>query len=146
MTFPSQAEAKQFLANKIITEAGFQSVPLSEVDKRLLFYSVDEPESAAGIPEDELADVNDDYEDKIGALLKQAFQRDQDKPEEQQKYRDAIQELKKGDHYLLVMAQTAIPDSKAIFPAGKRTKDILYAVIAGILVLIAAFLYVLWKS
>jgi hypothetical protein len=109
MPFSNQLDAKQFLVDKIVSQVQIQGVPLSDIDRRMLLFSVDEPESAIGIPLEVLEDVSQVYEAKIIKLLKSAYKQDSDNPEERQKYRDAMRTLKGSDHYILVMASAALP-------------------------------------
>src|ERR1700682_6446035 len=109
MPFSNQLDAKQFLVDKIVSEAQSQCVQLSDIDRRMLLFSVDEPESATGIPIEVLEDVSQVYEAKIIKLLKAVYQKDSNNPEERQKYRDAMRNLKGSDHYILVMASAALP-------------------------------------
>lgn len=74
--FSSQKEAKQFLTDKVIVEAAAQGEPLSKADKRLLFFSVNEPGTATGIPRERLESDDTEFEAKITGLLKAAYERD----------------------------------------------------------------------
>ena len=109
MPFSNQLDAKQFLVDKIVSEAQSQGMPLSDTDRRMLLFSLDESESATGIPVEVLEDTSGVYEAKIIKLLKAAYQKDSNNPEERRKYRDAIRTLKGSDHYILVMASAALP-------------------------------------
>jgi len=75
---------------------------------------VNEPESAIGIPVEALEDPSRTYEKKIATLLQAAYSRDGDIPAEQEKYRDAVQVLQNGDHYILIIAANAIPRRRRI--------------------------------
>jgi hypothetical protein len=135
MPFSNQFEAKQFLVDKVIYEAQLQGAPLSEMDRRLLLFSVDEPQSATGIPVEVLEDVDDVWEANIIRLLQAAYKKDHSNIEERRKYRDALVTLKGSDNYILVMVDRALPRSNVI-------RDlVLYVVIALLLVA-----YVLWRA
>jgi len=109
MKFSSQLDARQFLVNKITSEAGFSSVALSDAELRLLLLNLDEPESATGIPVEVLEDVSGVHESKIRGLLQAAYSRDADNPEEQQKYKDAARALKDSDHYIRIIVAATVP-------------------------------------
>jgi hypothetical protein len=47
------------------------------------------------------------YEAKVGGLLRRAFEREDDS--EQRLFREAQAKLKEGDHYILVMAGDSLP-------------------------------------
>lgn len=112
MTFSSQLDARQFLIDKITGQASRTATPLSDVERRLLQLSVNEPETATGIPMEVLQDTSREYEKKMAKLLQAAYRRDSEIPDEQQRYRDAVRTLKNGDHYILIMAADAIPQRR----------------------------------
>jgi hypothetical protein len=72
-TFATARDAKEFLVNRITTEAQREGVPLSETEREMLYFS----ETAWTLPD--IADVNEafdrDYdqarfEEKIGTLVR----------------------------------------------------------------------------
>src|SRR5581483_5878481 len=98
MPFATQREAKQFLADKIYQQSQSAGEPISDVDRRLLLFSEQDPGSEEGIPEDMLYDTDLDWERRMTELLRQAWQRDKKNPAERQQYLDAMERLKSGDH------------------------------------------------
>jgi negative regulator of replication initiation len=101
MPFSSQTEAKQFLVELIAKQAQLEGESLSEVERKLLVFSVDEPESAEGIPEERLFQDDSGFEDRMGQLYRTVYK---NAGREQKKRIDqAINEVKKGDHYILVI-------------------------------------------
>ncbi len=104
MQFSTEREAKEFLADKIYQESGLEGAPLSDVERRLLLFSEQDPGSEKGIPDDVLYDTDFDWEARMTALLRQAWQRDKADPTERQKYLDAMDRLKSSDHYIQVIA------------------------------------------
>jgi ribose 5-phosphate isomerase len=112
MTFSSPLEARQFLINKIVKEATRTGIVLSDAERRMLQLKLDEPESATGIPVEVLEDASGTYEKKMFKLLRAAFNRDRQIPQEQQKYREAIRTLRDTDHYILIIATGAIPQKR----------------------------------
>jgi hypothetical protein len=114
MTFPSQLDARQFLIDKITNQASRTAAPLSDAEWRMLQLNLDDPGSATGIPVEVLEDTSRTYETKIAKLLQAAYSRDANVPDEQQKYRQAIQALKDSDHYILIIAADAIPKRKRL--------------------------------
>jgi hypothetical protein len=146
--FSSQKEAKRFLADKIIAEAAFQGEPLSELEKRLLLFSVEEPETANGIPRERLENDDTEFEVRVSSLLKAAYKRDCDIPQERERYREAMQELKKGDHYIVVMADDALASGRLGIPELRthRVRDLLIYV-ASALALIGALVAIsMWRA
>lgn len=112
MTFSSQLDARQFLVNKITSEAGFQGVALSDVELRLLMLNLNEPETATGIPVEDLDDPTGKHEKKMAALLHAAYHRDKNNPREQRQYKDAVQALENSGHYILIVASAMVPQSR----------------------------------
>src|SRR5215467_581992 len=108
MTFSSQFEARQFLIDKIVVQAG-GSTPLSDAEKRMLQLNLDEPGSAVGIPVEVLEDKNRAFENKAVRLLKAAYNHDRDDALQEQRYKDAVRVLRNTDHYILMIATAALP-------------------------------------
>jgi len=102
MPFSSQSEAKQFLVELIAKQAQLEGESLSDVERRLLLFSVDEPESAEGIPEERLFQDDADFEERSSELLKSAYKNAD--ADERGKIAQAIREVNKGDHYIAVIA------------------------------------------
>jgi negative regulator of replication initiation len=132
MPFFSQSEAKQFLVELIAREAQVAGEALSEVERRLLLFSADEPASGQGIPEERLFQDDSDFEARSSELLKSAYKSAD--ADERRKIAEAIREVNKGDHYVAVIAQ----------PVANRTtrvRDIgLYVVIGlGVVALVIGY-------
>ncbi len=146
MTFSSQSDAKKFLANKIAFEAECQGAPLSDVEKRLLLFSEQEPGSEAGIPDDVLQDIDLEYEKKITSLLKAAYKRDHESPEMREQYEGAMQELDGNDHYLLVMAAPVLRPSVMTLPAPRQASDLFIYFAIGLAVVAGIVAYAIWQA
>jgi len=141
MPFSSQSEAKQFLAELIAKQAQLEGESLSDVERRLLRFSGDEPESAEGIPEERLLDDDTEFEERIVGLFNSAF-RNADE-EQQKRIEEAINELKKGDHYITVM--TDIANTGPFLTSSTRVRDLLLYVAIGAGVLALSVVYALYK-
>jgi hypothetical protein len=152
MTFSSQLEAKRFLANKIASEAVREGTALSDVEKRMLLFSEQEPESTVGFPEGLLDDIDEAYEKRVISLLKAAYARDRDNPLERQQYEDAMKTLNGSDHYILVMAGAALPRAPKIQNLadaallGPNKISTLIYILIGVGVVVAIIAYVLLRS
>ena len=112
MEFSSQWEAKQFFAQRVITQAKMEGVSLSEAERYMLSWSESDPEFT---PNYELAAKvdkeipQDKYEAKIRGLLERAYRHDiQTDPLAETRYREAYKTLKQGDHYILIMVKQAL--------------------------------------
>lgn len=99
-------QAKDFLIQQAVEEAVLEGLPLSDVEKRMMYFTESDPSSC----ENPLA-LNDEfeaqydtaeYEAKISGLLERAHSRLQD-PKANNLWDEAVSELRKGDHYLLVL-------------------------------------------
>jgi hypothetical protein len=100
-------EAKDFLVQQTADQAARDGVPLSELEKRMMYFTEGEDaiENPIGLNEEFEAQYNTpDYETKIARLLGRAYKRlKKEDPDIAQTWDAAIKELKKGDHYILVM-------------------------------------------
>lgn len=105
--FLSVRKAKEFLASRIVTEAKLQNVPLSEIERKMLYFSETEWATL------DMLEVNaeferdcdeDKYKRKIAWLARsiETHLKDGDE-EESDKWYAAIEKLSEGDHYLLVL-------------------------------------------
>jgi hypothetical protein len=110
-TFASAWDAKEFLAGKIVTEAQREGVSLSEVERKMLYFS----ETAWTLPD--IAEVHEafnreydqaEYEKKITQLLRnfRAHARTHDR-DAFDACTEAVRRLGQEDHYLLVMTGAA---------------------------------------
>jgi len=109
--FASAREAKEFLVARIAEEAQREGSPLSEVERKMLYFT----ETAWTLPD--IMEVNDqfdreydaaEYEKKIADLIRNARKRarKEGRPEFDA-WSGAIRILSKEDHYLLVMLDEA---------------------------------------
>jgi hypothetical protein len=109
--FHRAREAKEFLVSRIVEKAARESVPLSEVERKMLYFS----ETDRTLPD--IPEVNDqfdreydqgEYEKKIVRLVRNAAENDRKESGEQYEARwEAIHLLEKEDHYILVMIRIA---------------------------------------
>jgi len=100
-------EAKDFLVQQTAEQAQIDGVALSELEKRMMYFT-----ESGYVPEDPIA-LNeeferqyetDEYEAKIAKLLNHAYLRARKENEEtRRRFDGAIKSLRRGDHYLLVM-------------------------------------------
>jgi hypothetical protein len=144
------AAAKQFLISKVIDEAAFEHMSLSEVERKMLYFTEQHPTTP------DILDVaakfesecdSDEYEEKVVALLKNARSRDKlQSPTLERQWKDAIDALKNEDHYILVMVYVAFSDSrKAILPT-HWVRDYLLYVGIGLAVVFAAIGFAIWTD
>jgi len=118
-------EAKDFLVQQVAKQAALENVPLSELEKRMMYFteSGECPEDPIGLNDAFEAEYDTGkYETKISKLLHLAYKRVRDEGGASlQTWNDAIRRLKRGDHYLLVMwdlapyTWTRVRDSGKLF-------------------------------
>ncbi|MGH9493507.1 MAG: hypothetical protein ACRD3B_00815 [Candidatus Sulfotelmatobacter sp.] len=143
------AAAKQFLISRVIEEAESEHVSLSEVEKKMLYFTEVHPrlpdilEVHAEFERDYDAD---EYEDKIAQLLKKARPRDsQVSPSREQDWKDALDALRKEDHYILVMVNLAFGYSLGSSER-HRARDLMIYIAVGIGLVLVLVLATLWQS
>lgn len=134
--FKSAREAKAFLVARIVEQAKREDLPLSEVERKMLYFS----ETHWTLPD--MLEVNqrfdheynqDEYEKKIAELVRNATEHDRkESPEAYGAWQAAVRILEKEDHYILVMINLAPADGTT---AGVRPRwDQLKLFIAGVLI------------
>lgn len=150
--FHSAREAKDFLVSQIAQQAERENVSLSEVERKMLYFT----ETYESLPD--IMDVAEkfdaeydpkEYEAKISRLAVKAIDRlKKESPDDRKKWSDAVKYLKKEDHYILMM----IPGGTALglggVAGGSQTadwRDRLKLLAAGLAVAVAgvfvAFLF-----
>jgi len=100
-------EAKDFLVAQTAEQAVLEGVPLSDLEKRMMYFTEIEEMSEDPIKLNEEFEAeydSDEYEGKISKLLQHAYARiKKENPEAARQWSEAILELRKGDHYILVL-------------------------------------------
>ena len=119
--FRSAREAKEFLIPKIVAEAQRENILLSEVERKMLYFT----ESGWTLPDmaavsesfDREYDQNE-YEQKIAKLIRNAAKHDRKESRDQyDAWWAAIRFLRREDHYILVMIRIA-----GLRPAGDQLR------------------------
>jgi hypothetical protein len=100
-------EAKDFLIQQTAEQAALENIPLSDLERRMMYFT-----ETAECPEDPIAlnDAfeaqydSDEYEAKILELTRHAYGRlKKENPQSARTWHEAVQQLRRGDHYLLVL-------------------------------------------
>ena len=120
-TFHNGREAKEFLISDIVAEAQRENTPLSEVERKMLYFT----ESGWTLPD--IMRVNEDfdreydqdeYEHKIAKLVAKADKRIRNgSAEDYDRWWAAIRFLQREDHYISVMIRLA-----GLRPRGDRLR------------------------
>jgi hypothetical protein len=107
--FTTVKEAKDFLAERIATEAENEGVALSEVERKMLYFSEtdwtlpDIKKVSAAFDRD--YDENE-YEQEIAGLVRKIEARNHsENPDEEEGWDEALLKLSEGDHYLTVLTK-----------------------------------------
>jgi hypothetical protein len=141
--------AKQFLIDKVVEEAKFEQVSLSEVERKMLYFTEQSPSLPDIYEVNEEFERNyesDNYEAKVASLLKNARSRDQSQsPEHEQQWQDALDALSHQDHYILVMVNQAFGFRRSAGSRNRLRDFLVYIGIAVGLVLIA-FVASMWRA
>lgn len=136
--FHSGREAKEFLISEIVAEAGRENVPLSEVERKMLYFT----ESGWTLPD--MMKVYEDfdreydqakYEKKIAKLITKADRRiRKSSHDDYDRWWPAIRFLQREDHYISVMIRLA-----GLRPRGDQLR--LFATGLGIVACILVWIF-----
>lgn len=100
-------EAKDFLVAQVVQQAALEGVALSDVEKRMMYFteSADAVEDPIALNEEfEAQNDNDEYESKASGLFQRAHKRlRKESPISADKWKECVRFLEKGDHYILVL-------------------------------------------
>lgn len=116
--FRTIREAKDFLANSIAEEAQRNDVPLTEIERKMLYFT----ETGWTLPDIKDVSAKFDreydqkvYERKIGELVNKIQVQLADQGQlAQERWNAALEKLSHGDHYLSVLADGARPTRKGL--------------------------------
>lgn len=105
--FRTVRQAMDYLVNRIVDEAKLQGTPLTDVERKMLYFSErdttlrDMPAVSAEFSRNY---DEDEYEQKIGGLVRRITTRDQRQDNAaQQAWDEAVSKVSEGDYYLLVL-------------------------------------------
>ncbi len=123
-------EAKEFLASRIVDQALLEGVSVSEIERRMLFFSETHP----SLPDmyEMLNEFNETYrmfpyERTVSSLICNAFRRDREDAALAQRWEDAKKTLHRQDHYISVMLKQGLASAN-------RKRDLLIYIVIGLAV------------
>ena len=137
--FAAAREAKEFLIGTIAKQAQRTGIPLSDIERKILYFS----ETDRTLPD--IAEVNEaferdhdrqQYEKKIVNIVRQFRARRDISTDDSDLWRAGVDKLREGDHYLLVM----LKDAGAV---GRPRGDLLKLLASG-LAICAVLLAIAW--
>src|SRR6202161_2825581 len=132
--FQTVRDAKEYLIRRILAHADRKSVPLSDVERKMLYFS----ETGWTLPNmmaisrdfDQNYD-QDEYEGKIGQIRRQIH----DHPDgDRDEWNQAVQRMREEDHYLLVLIDGAL-GTPAKMPRWEIVKLLLAGAVAAVVFL-----------
>jgi hypothetical protein len=119
--FHSGRQAKEFLIPRIVAEAQRENAPLSEIERKMLYFSESGwtlPDMTAVYEAFDREYDQDKYEKKIAGLIRNADKHARkESRDEYDEWWAAVRFLKREDHYVSVMIGNA-----GLRPAGDRLK------------------------
>jgi len=134
-------EAKDFLVNQAAQQAAIDGVSLSDLEKRMMYFSESDTtcEDPIALNAEFEAHYNsEEYEAKISRLLHNACKRlKKDDSQSAKRWDQAIRELRKGDHYLLVLWSSAPGGAR---PPHDQLKLFAWAMLIAFVLLAVSFL------
>jgi hypothetical protein len=134
-------EAKDFLVQQTAEQAQREGIALSDLEKRMMYFTEgpDASEDPTTLNEEfEAQHDTTEYETKIARLMAHAYRRlKKENPETARTWNTAIRELRKGDHYILVMWSSLSSATSALWGFWKTMgASLILVVIMGILVFV----------
>jgi hypothetical protein len=148
-TFANAREAKEYLVSRILMQSQLEGLPLSDVERKMLYYS----ETGWTLPDiDEVSDAFDRdydmaiYEQKIGELTRNfCTKARKDNREEFETWNEAVRTLRQEDHYLLVLIDalaSAKLDKQLDTPSSSRLLELsIYGFLMACVALVLGYLY-----
>jgi hypothetical protein len=117
----SARQAKEFLVSKIVAEAQRENAPLSEIERKMLYFSETGwtlPDIAEAYEEFDREYDQDKYEKRIASLIRKADKRARkESREDHDAWWAAVRFLKSEDHYISAMIRIA-----SLRPAGDQLR------------------------
>jgi hypothetical protein len=136
-------QAKDFLVQQTTEQATRENIPLSVIEKRMMYFTESDAPSC-----DNPVELNDEfeaqyntpeYETKISRLLHHAYERLKgEDPERVRQWNVAIRTLRRVDHYILVLWDTKPPSEHPI-------RETLKLLGVGMLVAVGIFIVIIFQ-
>jgi len=135
-------EAKDFLTDQAAQQATLDRIPLSDLEKRMMYFTESDPATCPNPielnNEFEAQHHTAEYEAKIWRLLHYAHDRvKSESPEGTRNWNQAVRILRKGDHYLLVLWDVSPKDER---PKGDSLKLLGAGLLVAAALVVGAFL------
>lgn len=142
--FGTMREAKEFLVSCIAEEAERENLLLTEIERKMLYFSETDwtlPDMQAVSEEFDRNYDQDEYEAKIAGLIRSFENRTQAQDQEKwDAWTNAVEILSKGDHYLLVMINAPVT-TDSVRPPWDFLKLVLAAVAVSAVLLTIMYIF-----
>ena len=122
--FATAREAKEYLIERILRQAGQDGVSLTDVERKMLYFSESGwtlPDMMAVNAEFDQGYSQDEYENKIAGIVQHIHEGGADR----RSWKDALHLLQSEDHYLLVLIEGASRLRSSSRPPGDMLRLIL---------------------
>jgi hypothetical protein len=134
-------QAKDVLVEQATEQAALENLPFSDIEKRMMYFTESDPVSCPDplALNDEFEAQHDtpEYEAKMSRLLRHVYDRlKAEDPEGKRVWDQSVRELRKGDHYVLVLLDV---ETSSEHPAHDSAKLIGTGLLIVLAVGIAAF-------
>jgi hypothetical protein len=146
--FATDKQALDFIAGKIAAEAEREGSPLSEVERKMLYFSETEwtlPDLAEASAEFDRDYNQNEYERKIATLVRKiTAHHNGNNLNEEENWNKAIARLSEGDHYILVLVNLGQSSGSGFLPtlgpaAVRPPHDVLKLVLTALAVVFGLF-------
>jgi hypothetical protein len=116
--FKTIKQAKDYLANRIVAEAAREGVPLSETERKMLYFSESDwtlPDMVQVSAEFDRNYDQNEYEDKIAGLVLEIGMRDHSQSQtDTEAWDEAVEELSEGDNYLSLLVSPIVASTPGL--------------------------------
>lgn len=140
--FNTVRDAKEYLASQILTQAERDGVALTDIERKMLYFSESGwtlPDMTAASEEFDRSYAQDEYEKKIGQIVRRL--QSQPGNEQRELWDEAVNRLQGEDHYLQVLIKGASRKSDK-FSRGDKVRVVIAAVVVLVLMFpVISFVY-----
>jgi hypothetical protein len=140
-------QAKDFLVQQAAEQAALEKVSLTDLEKRMMYFTETDPASCEN-PLDLDAEFEEqydtgEYEHKISRLFHNTHKRlKNEEPEKLRNWNEALQTLREGDHYILVLLNA---DSELARQGLRIWVVLAWGIGLGIAVVVLLMLGIIWN-
>jgi hypothetical protein len=142
-TFANARDAKEFLIAKIVWEAQRDGIPLSDVERKMLYFSETDwtlPDMAETNEAFERDNDQSTYEQKVGMLARRfCAEARKTNRDDLDSWNEAVRAISHEDHYLLVLIKGAKVSADSLL--SDRLKLVMVAFLITLLITLGIYLF-----